>query len=103
MSVCEVNKERCDTCRYWERIDSISPGLGACRRHAPRPIKSKERGQSSDDYMFCTWTVTGEDDWCGEYKFVGEAWGTKCLDCGNAVTGLNNGMVIGTPCEHSKQ
>lgn len=57
---------RCADCRFWLETDE---DVGACRRHAPRPIivDGKPRALvEADGLTYWPRTITG--DWCGEFE-----------------------------------
>lgn len=53
----------CATCRFWSYLEEEGEGgwlIGWCRRYPPT------RFAEGDDS--CTYPVTQDPDWCGEYK-----------------------------------
>lgn len=51
-----IMEDTCESCRFWVGGE---PGLGLCRRYAPRP-----NPESTEIY----WPTTAEYEWCGEYS-----------------------------------
>jgi len=51
--------ERCETCRWWDREDSM---VGICHRRAPLPWHDFDDAPPAS-----WWPTTNENDWCGEW------------------------------------
>ena len=51
--------KKCGNCRNW------MPSTSECRRYAPRPRRVP--GVISPS-MQVRWTMTGREDWCGEWQ-----------------------------------
>jgi hypothetical protein len=56
-----MNKESCETCRYWLLQRVQMPHVGLCRAHPPLPVLD------SDDERVFTFPQVYSNDWCGEY------------------------------------
>ena len=66
----------CITCRYWKELDGVLPvyglfggpkdWLGWCRRYPPMRVDDNTTDENPH-------TVTGHEDWCGEYARNEEA------------------------------
>ena len=54
-----MKEEKCQDCRYWEKLDSGGRGEGECRRYAPRG--------TGGGYATYAWNKTNLDDWCGDF------------------------------------
>lgn len=52
--------ERCDRCRFWDRLEDDEDDTGLCRRYPPGI--AGERGRNAE------WPETLGDDFCGEYQ-----------------------------------
>ena len=52
----------CSTCIYWDKSRS-GPGVGICRFNAPAPPNQSQHAQNN-----VYWSVTAQDDWCGQYQ-----------------------------------
>ena len=89
---CEMSGKgdlRCETCRFWQRLDPDGEGwaadrnyavgddgVGICRRHPPagqRRDTPPDHGKwtvtdATDAALWAQWPVTdGEADWCGDH------------------------------------
>lgn len=59
--------ERCDSCRYWERVED-DPGEGECHRRAPAFMLCQLPGESPEGFgRHGVWPLTWPDEWCGEW------------------------------------
>ena len=58
-----MKDEKCQDCRYWEKLDSGTGKEGECRRYAPRGT-----GGGLAAY---TWNKTKPNDWCGDFDRKG--------------------------------
>lgn len=87
--MADEQKERCETCKFWERVPEHSQKknageCGSCRRYPPVlnhsevvvSAKKKNRDgleegpiEAAEVLRWC-WTcpVVSSDDWCGEYQ-----------------------------------
>lgn len=64
-----MDRPTCATCPYWKQ-DVEEPEIGECHRHAPLSVMLPIRGEIPDIYQHSddpTWSVTDEDDWCGDH------------------------------------
>lgn len=52
--------ERCDRCRYWERLEDDLEDIGACHRYPP--VIQGERGFNAE------FPEVLASDYCGEYS-----------------------------------
>jgi hypothetical protein len=61
--------ELCETCRFWS-AHADNPGVGECRRHAPRAAVSAALADPDLDYHAndVWWPVTIDLEWCGEHQ-----------------------------------
>lgn len=60
-------EERCETCRYWERIREMNAGW--CHRYPPQVYP--DTSGTADDISTSTeaaFPYVGKDEWCGEHK-----------------------------------
>lgn len=61
--ITAAREERCETCKFWERIPKDRENRGDCNRNAPSPI---------DTYSVDSRTMmpprTLPTRWCGEWK-----------------------------------
>jgi hypothetical protein len=57
-----MKEEKCQVCRYWEKLDSGTRDEGKCRRYAPRGT-----GGGLAAY---TWNTTKLADWCGDFDKI---------------------------------
>jgi hypothetical protein len=61
--------ERCDSCRYWDLVDTDPSPDGECHRHAPTVMLCQLTGESPRDAGYhCVWPLTWADEWCGEWE-----------------------------------
>jgi hypothetical protein len=58
-----MKEEKCQDCRYWEKLDSGEKEEGECRRYAPRGT-----GGGLAAYA---WNKTKAADWCGDFDRKG--------------------------------
>jgi len=59
-------EERCDRCRWWDRMDEDPIGL--CRRYAARPAVFVQGSTDPQPGLIAWWPQTEEDDFCGEFR-----------------------------------
>ncbi len=67
-----MSEQRCENCRFWKRLpkDEEEPGLGDCKRHAPRPIIALSGLRMDECLSEIYWPETREEDWCGEWQAI---------------------------------
>ncbi len=67
----------CRSCTHWKNLeidlDRIDPAtankparLGACQRHAPRPVMAA--GPAPGNLETMSWPRVASDDWCGDWE-----------------------------------
>ena len=54
-----MKEEKCQVCRYWEKLDSGGREEGECRRYAPRG--------TGGGHAVYSWNKTKMADWCGDF------------------------------------
>ena len=52
----------CSTCIYWDK-SKLGPTVGICRFNAPAPPNQSQQATNN-----VYWSVTSQDDWCGQYQ-----------------------------------
>jgi len=51
----------CATCVYWDKA-KLGPTVGICRFNAPAPPNQSQQATNN-----VYWSVTAQDDWCGQF------------------------------------
>lgn len=64
----EPRKERCETCRFWDKGEVLIGRIAYCCRLPPVAVKWEVVDKLNGENPHGVWPVTYDVHWCGEWQ-----------------------------------